>query len=98
MVFKRSRWLLLKNPWNLTGDQKERLSTMVRWNTPIVRAYYLKESFPALLGLPAASLRAQLRDAPARVTPSRCASADFVSTAMDHPLVFYPWFSGAPPI
>jgi len=45
VVFKRSRWLLLKHPWNLTGDQKERLSTMVRWNTPIVRAYYLKEAF-----------------------------------------------------
>ena len=43
--FKRSRWLLLKNPWNLTADQKERLSTLVRWNTPIVRAYYLKEAF-----------------------------------------------------
>ena len=43
--FKRSRWLLLKNPWNLTSDQKERLSTLVRWNTPIVRAYYLKEAF-----------------------------------------------------
>jgi len=45
VVFKRSRWLLLKNPWNLTPDQKNRLSTLVRWNTPIVRAYYLKESF-----------------------------------------------------
>jgi len=45
VVFKRSRWLLLKNPWNLTGDQKERLSTLVRWNAPIVRAYYLKEAF-----------------------------------------------------
>ncbi|MGH9993048.1 MAG: ISL3 family transposase [Nitrososphaera sp.] len=43
--FKRSRWLLLKNPWNLTADQKERLSTLVRWNVPIVRAYYLKEAF-----------------------------------------------------
>jgi transposase len=43
--FKRSRWLLLKNPWNLTSDQRERLSTLVRWNVPIVRAYYLKESF-----------------------------------------------------
>jgi transposase len=42
--FKRSRWLLLKNPWNLSDDQKERLSTLVRWNTPIVRAYYLLES------------------------------------------------------
>jgi transposase len=44
-TFKSTRWLLLKNPWNLTGEQKERLSTLVRWNTPIVRAYYLKESF-----------------------------------------------------
>jgi len=26
-------------------DQKERLSTLVRWNTPIVRAFYLKEVF-----------------------------------------------------
>ncbi len=43
--FQRSRWLLLKNPWNLSDDQKERLSTLVRWNTPIVRAYYLKEAF-----------------------------------------------------
>jgi transposase len=45
VTFKSTRWLLLKNPWNLTTDQKERLSTLVRWNTPIVRAYYLKESF-----------------------------------------------------
>jgi len=45
VTFKNTRWLLLKNPWNLTGEQKERLSTLVRWNTPIVRAYYLKESF-----------------------------------------------------
>jgi hypothetical protein len=26
--FKRSRWLLLKNPWNLSRDQKDRLSTI----------------------------------------------------------------------
>jgi len=45
VTFKRTRWLLLKNPWNLTHEQKERLSTLVRWNSPIVRAYYLKESF-----------------------------------------------------
>ena len=44
VTFKSTRWLLLKNPWNLTSEQKERLSTLVRWNTPIVRAYYLKES------------------------------------------------------
>jgi transposase len=45
VAFKRSRWLLLKNPWNLSDDQKERLSTLVQWNTPIVRGYYLKEAF-----------------------------------------------------
>jgi transposase len=29
---KGTRWLLLKNPWNLTNDQKERLSTLVLGN------------------------------------------------------------------
>jgi transposase len=48
VAFKRSRWLLLKNPWNLSDDQKERLSTLVRRNAPIVRAYYLKEAFQML--------------------------------------------------
>jgi transposase len=43
--FKGTRWLLLKNPWNLTSNQQERLSTLVQWNTPLVRAWYLKEAF-----------------------------------------------------
>jgi len=43
--FKGTRWLLLKNPWNLNSSQQERLSTLVRWNSPLVRAWYLKESF-----------------------------------------------------
>jgi transposase len=43
--FKRTRFLLLKNPWNLRIDERERLSTLIRSNTPIVRAYYLKEAF-----------------------------------------------------
>jgi transposase len=45
VAIKGTRWLLLKNPWNLNQDQKERLSTLVRWNTPLVRAWYLKEAF-----------------------------------------------------
>lgn len=44
-TFKGTRWLLLKNPWNLNQNQKERLSTLVRWNSPLVRAWYLKEVF-----------------------------------------------------
>jgi len=45
VTVKGTRWLLLKNPWNLNQDQNERLSTLVRWNTPLVRAWYLKEAF-----------------------------------------------------
>lgn len=44
-VFKRTRWLWLKNPWNLLPQQKRRLSALCRRNSPIVRAYYLKEAF-----------------------------------------------------
>lgn len=47
---KGTRWLLLKNPWNLTNDQKDRLSTLVQWNSPLVRAWYLKESFQLFWG------------------------------------------------
>ncbi len=43
--FNKTRFLLLKNPWNLRMDEKERLSTLVRWNIPIIWAYYLKEAF-----------------------------------------------------
>jgi transposase len=43
--FQGTRWLLLKNPWNLKDSQKERLSTLIQWNTPLVRAWYLKEAF-----------------------------------------------------
>jgi len=41
---KRTRWLWLKNPWNLKPEQKRRLSQLCRKNQPIVRAYYLKEA------------------------------------------------------
>lgn len=45
-AFKQTRWLLLKNPWNLKVEEKRRLSALcLRTNQPIVRAYYLKEAF-----------------------------------------------------
>lgn len=44
-AFKNTRWLWLSNPWNLLPEQKRRLSALCRKNTPIVRAYYLKEAF-----------------------------------------------------
>ena len=45
VAFKRTRWLWLKNPWNLRREEKRRLSSLCRKNSPIVRAYYLKEAF-----------------------------------------------------
>jgi transposase len=44
-AFKRTRWLWLKNPWNLTRAEQRRLSELCRKNLPLVRAYYLKEAF-----------------------------------------------------
>jgi transposase len=45
IFFKKTRFLLLKNPWNLRMEEEERLFTLAQWNTPIVCAYYLKEAF-----------------------------------------------------
>jgi transposase len=45
LAFKRTRWLWLKNPWNLRPAERRRLSAVCRLNQPIVRAYYLKEAF-----------------------------------------------------
>ncbi len=40
---KGTRWLVQKNPWNLTGLEAQRLSTLPRVNRRIYRAYLLKE-------------------------------------------------------
>lgn len=41
--FKHTRFLWLKNPENLAPDERTRLSALLRLNSPIVRAYLLKE-------------------------------------------------------
>jgi transposase len=41
---KKSRWALLKNPWNLTLRQGEKLREVQRLNRRLYRAYLLKES------------------------------------------------------
>ena len=46
---KGLRWPLLKNPWNLTPNQGERLSTLQKDNARLYRAYLLKEDFAAIL-------------------------------------------------
>lgn len=44
-VVKGTRFVLLKNPWNLTPKQKRSLRELVRTNSPLSRAWYLKEDF-----------------------------------------------------
>ncbi len=46
-VIKGTRYLLLKNPWNLTPAEQQRLSTVVKLNHRLLRAHYLKEEFQA---------------------------------------------------
>ena len=43
-----TRFIWLKNPWNLTDTQKGRLSVLEKLNLKLNRAYLLKESFRQL--------------------------------------------------
>jgi len=42
---KGTRYLWLKNPWNLRDAERPRLAALLRQHLPIVKAYLLKESF-----------------------------------------------------
>ncbi len=44
-LIKHSRYIWLKNPWNLTDKQKVKLGSLEKLNLKINRAYLLKESF-----------------------------------------------------
>ena len=44
-LIKHSRYIWLKNPWNLTAKQKAKLGSLEKLNLKINRAYLLKESF-----------------------------------------------------
>jgi len=44
-TLKKSRFSLLKNPWNLTRKEKQKLAAIQSNNRPLYRAYLLKESF-----------------------------------------------------
>lgn len=48
-VFKHLRYVLLKNPWNLTPIEHQKLSALQQVNGPIYRAYLLKESLCGVL-------------------------------------------------
>lgn len=48
-ALKHTRWALLKKPWNLTPKQQAKLSSLQETNSPLYRAYLLKESFSEIL-------------------------------------------------
>lgn len=46
---KHTRWVLLKNPWDLSGDEHQRLCVLQQRNKRLYRAYLLKETFADIL-------------------------------------------------
>jgi transposase len=50
-TLKNTRFALLKNPWNLTAAETEKLTQLQQTNQRIYRAYLLKESFASVLDL-----------------------------------------------
>jgi transposase len=62
-ALKKTRWALLKNPWNLDADEHDKLADVQRTNRPLYRAYLLKESLAEILGRRQVNVvRAKLRD------------------------------------
>lgn len=48
-ALKKTRWPLLKNPWNLHGFEAEKLSVLQRRNRRLYRGYLLKEALCEIL-------------------------------------------------
>jgi len=46
---KRTRFALLKNPWNLTRRERQKLAELQRINAPLYRAYLLKEALAEIM-------------------------------------------------
>ncbi len=62
-TLKRMRFVLLKNPWNLTNLEGERVAQLQHTNKPIYRAYMMKEGLAGILdGLDVDVARVKLRD------------------------------------
>ncbi len=49
-LMKKTRYIWLKNPWNLSQNQQSRLADLEQLNLKINRAYLLKESFREFWG------------------------------------------------
>ena len=63
VVLKHSRWALLKNPENLTANQKVKLKELLSCNLKTIRAYLLKEDFKSFWEYSSASWAGKFLDA-----------------------------------
>jgi transposase len=63
-LLKGTLWLLLKNPENLDAKKNEpqRLKDALRINQPLATAYYMKEDFRQLWGLPSKRMAEEFLD------------------------------------
>lgn len=48
-LYSDSRWVLLKDPARLTDEQRQTLAEITKINTPLLKAYLLKEKFRQIL-------------------------------------------------
>jgi transposase len=79
-ALKKTRWALLRNPWNLTPSDEDKLAALQVHNKGLYRAYLLKESFAAIMDrLQPNVVRRMLLDWLAWA--SRCRLAPFVRVA-----------------
>lgn len=49
-ALKKTRWALLKSPWNMTPLERERLAQLQRTNRRLYRGYLLKQALADILG------------------------------------------------
>lgn len=63
LIMKHSRWVFLKNPENLTENQKVKLKDLLACNLKTVRAYLLKEDFKSFWGYSSPAWASKFLDA-----------------------------------
>ena len=71
--YKRSMWVLRKNPENLSSTQAQKLAAIERENRPLYRAYLLKEGLRETFQLEPSAARNQLDSWISWATRSRLA-------------------------
>jgi transposase len=97
-VLKKTRWALLKRPWNTTAIEREKLTRLQTRNKPLYRAYLLKESFAAIMDRRQVNVvrrlllgwlawRAALACRPSFASPARSANTSTISSPMSAGIV-----------